>query len=66
MVEIKEEVIQLAAHVLGPSSASAKALQNAEARRAAGEAVRFYQAPNGTLLVEGTARQTDGGAPNVG
>ena len=66
MVEISEESVQLAAHVLGPSSASAKALQNAEARRAAGETVRFYRAPNGFLIVEGVPQQTEKGEPNVG
>ena len=66
MVEIKEEIVRSVALIIGPHSAAAKAIENAEARRAAGQTVRFYRAPTGSLIVEGTAQQSDKVEPNVG
>lgn len=50
---VDRELLERCANILGPASAAAHALQDADRRAKAGEAVRFYR--NGTtLIVEGT------------
>lgn len=53
MHKLKEEAVRSVAQVMGESSASAAALKNAEARRARGEVVEFYQ-HGSAVLVFGT------------
>lgn len=62
MCEISEEVVRGVAQICGPHSAAAKALENAAARRAAGETVRFFKTGYGSLIVHGaTAEDAAGG-----
>lgn len=56
---ISEEVVKTTAEILGPHSATAQALKDAERRRAAGETVEFFKAGH-SIFVRGTAgSQTD-------
>jgi hypothetical protein len=52
MIEVSEEAVLFTARICGPSSAAAKAIANAKARRAAGEAVKFYKV-QGAIIVQG-------------
>lgn len=55
--EISEDVVKRLAAIFGDNSAAAKALQDAEKRRAAGEVVKFYDGRHrgqSYLVVEGT------------
>ncbi len=47
---VTEDIVRRMATIMGPGSAAAKAVQDYEARTAAGEDVAFYKAPS-TLLV---------------
>lgn len=53
MHKLKEDAVRAVASVMGPASASAAALKDAEARRARGEVVEFYQ-HRSSVLVFGT------------
>ena len=61
MIEISEEVVRGTAEICGPHSAAARAVKDAETRRAAGEAVRFFQTRN-CIIVEGTPAGGSAGA----
>ncbi|WP_298847421.1 hypothetical protein [uncultured Salinicola sp.] len=51
VVEADEEVVRRTATIMGPSSASARAIKDLEARRAAGEEPVIYQ--RGSILLVG-------------
>ena len=55
---ISEDVVKRTAEILGPLSATAQALKDAERRRAAGETVEFFRAGN-SICVRGTAATID-------
>lgn len=50
---ISEAVVKTTAEILGPHSATARALKDADRRRAAGETVEFFKAGN-SIVVRGT------------
>lgn len=50
LTAISEEVVRATANILGPDSATAKALQDAERRRATGEVVEFFKAGNAIIV----------------
>jgi hypothetical protein len=50
MEEINEKAIRAVESIMGPNSAAAKTIADAEKRRGAGQAVKFYQDGN-TLYV---------------
>lgn len=52
--EIDEKVVRTAAGILGPHSAAAQALKNAEVRRALGQEVKFLRG-KGSIFVQGSA-----------
>lgn len=51
---ISEAAVTATAQILGPNSATAQALKDAERRRVAGETVEFFRAGN-SIVVRGTA-----------
>ena len=51
VVEADEDVVRRTATIMGPSSASARAIEDLEARRAAGEEPVIYQ--RGSVLLVG-------------
>lgn len=48
------------AHIIGPQSAAAQALENARARQAAGETVSFYQHGNRIIVHGEPTKPTEG------
>lgn len=56
MQSLTEEVVRTTASILGPQSAAAKALQDADAKRAAGLEVHFFK-DRSTILVASRAKQ---------
>jgi hypothetical protein len=60
MIRLSEDWVRAVAHIIGPGGACAKAIQNAEARRAAGQRVEFYKDEFGAIIVHGVpALNTD-------
>ena len=53
MRPISEDTVRHIANIVGPSSAAADALRDAESRRSRGETVEFFQ-HKATLIVKGT------------
>jgi intracellular sulfur oxidation DsrE/DsrF family protein len=50
--EISEEAIKVVAHIMGPASAAAKTIADADRRRALGHQVKFYQDGNTLIVVQ--------------
>ena len=57
MEPISEEVVKGTADICGPHSAAARAIKDAEERRAAGEEVAFFR-ERGSIIVIGVQRAT--------
>ena len=51
-IQISEDAVRRSANILGPSSASAKALQDFEGRKARGETPVFVQIDNTLYVVD--------------
>jgi hypothetical protein len=51
MIPMSEETVKGVANICGPHSAAAKALANAETRRAAGEIVSFFKQGNSIVVL---------------
>lgn len=50
MIEVSEAVVRTTAEICGPHSGAAKALANAQKRRARGEQVTFYKVWNAIVV----------------
>jgi len=60
MQPISEEILRRLASIVGPHSAAADALRDAESRRARGEHVEFFKDRN-SIIVRGSTPATEKG-----